>query len=338
MLFFLNHVTFVKQLPNYYTLQTFLMKKFGPVLLTFWLFSFCFISCPQKILAAGMLPGKVVLRVTADEPRAIFEKLWVDHDVYENGIKGMRIHVKFTAYDMLNMEAMLAIYFEYDDELGGPIEDKNQKYTSTEGDVAVYKSIKPAYNPAVYNDLQVFMPYDELDLDPGEYDLLMIAKLIYPKGGLISYLTTHYFIYNKPQYNQSGAPAANAANATFEKLWVDFDAFENNRKGMRIHVKFRVFNMKEADSYLAIYFETKTGEKLKTENTAYRSQTGQVAVYRSLKPGYEESIYDDLQLFMPYDELKLRSGRHDLKMDADVILKNGDLVKHLTYYEFWVQQ
>src|ERR1043165_115995 len=98
-------------------------------------------------------------------PHATFDKLWVDYDVYDNGVKGMKIHVKFTAYEMLNMDAYLAIYFQYDDELGGYLKDKNSKFNSSAGEVAVYTSIKPQYDPAVYNDLSVFMPYDELDLD-----------------------------------------------------------------------------------------------------------------------------------------------------------------------------
>ena len=99
------------------------------------------------------------------EPRATFNKMWVDYDVTENGLKGMRLHIKFTVYDMLNMDAYMAVYFEYNDERGGLLKDKNGKFNSTAGDVALYQSIKPAYNPANYEDLQLFMPYSELELD-----------------------------------------------------------------------------------------------------------------------------------------------------------------------------
>lgn len=312
------------------------MKKLIPFLLrSFFFLSFVFTAF-NFATARPTVSGLTKINPFKTEPRATFEKLWVDYDITEDGIKGMRIHVKFTTYDMLNLDAYLAIYFEYDDDLGGWLKDKNGKYTSTSGDVAVYKSIKPLYNPAVYDDLQIFMPYNELDLDPGTYDLSMDVKLIYKAGGIIQKLTDYAFEYTKPDDN-SGAPAT-GASATFENMWVDYDVTENGRKGMRIHVKFRVFNMKEVDSYLAVYFETKSGEKLKTETIGYRSKTGQVAIYKSLKPAYDESVYSDAQLFMPYDELRLGSGRHDLKMDADLIYKNGDLVKHLKYYEFWFQQ
>jgi hypothetical protein len=77
------------------------------------------------------------------------------------------------------------------------LKDKNQKFFSTDGDVAVYKNIKPGSDVAYYDDLQVFMPNDEFDLDPGNYKLILDAKLIYAKGGLINYFTYYGFDYSK---------------------------------------------------------------------------------------------------------------------------------------------
>jgi hypothetical protein len=124
------------------------------------------------------------------------------------------------------------------------------------------------------------------------------------------------------------------ASTEFEKMWVDYNVTENGRFGMRIHVKFSVFNMKGVDSQLAIYFEKSDGTKLKSTSKSFSSKDGQVAVYRALKPGYDDTVYKDLELFMPYDELKLERGKYDLKMDVDVIYENGDLVEHLNYHDF----
>jgi len=131
-------------------------------------------------------------------PRATFDTMWVDFDVKENDILGMRLHFKFTAYDMKDTLAALAVYFEYNDERGGFLRDKNDQYASSAGDVALYKDINPGYNPATYDDLQVFMPYSELDLAPGTYHLLMDTKLIYRRGGLISNFVYQPFRYTEP--------------------------------------------------------------------------------------------------------------------------------------------
>ena len=291
----------------------------------------------MAIIAKASGSPSIHFRNHSASPSATFDKLWVDYDITEDGQKGMRIHVKFTAYDMLNLDSYVAIYFENDDETGGTLKDKNKNYYSTAGDVALYKSIKPLYNPAVYEDLQLFMPYSELDLDPGNYDLTMDVKLIYKEGGVIQHLTYYDFEYTKP--GTSGGNPATTATATFNKMWVDYDVTENGKKGMRIHVNFNVFHMKNVDSYLAIYFEKKDGTKLTTTNLDYKSKSGQVAVYKSLYPGYDpETDYADSQVFMPYSELNLGSGKFDLRMDADVIYKNGTLIKHLEYHDFWFSQ
>lgn len=122
--------------------------------------------------------------------------------------------------------------------------------------------------------------------------------------------------------------------AEVDKMWVDYNVSEGGKKGMRIHVKFTVHDLKGIDSYLAIYFEKENGDKLYTNNKTYRSKDGQVAVYKSLKPAYKDTVYDDATLFIPYDEFNLDDGKYDLKMDVDVIYENGDMFKHMKYYDF----
>jgi hypothetical protein len=299
---------------------------------------FCLFVLGMAVTVNSNATGFPALRFNFFQPSATFDRMWVDYDITEGGLKGMRLHLKFTAYDMLNLDSYVAVYFEYNDERGGVIKDKNGKFNSTAGDVALYKSIKPLYNPAVFDDLQLFMPYSELDLDPGNYDLTMDIKLIYKEGGEITKLTFYDFEYTKPG-STPGRPSSGAMpTAKVEDLWVDYNVTENGKKGMRVHIKCRVFNMKNAECYLAVYFEKKNGDKIYGINKQYRSKSGQAAVYKSLIPGYDEAVYDDAQLFMPYDEFSLGRGRSDLKLDADVIYKNGDLLKHLKYQEFWFEQ
>ncbi len=273
-------------------------------------------------------------------PSATFDKLWIEYDVFENDIKGMKIHVKFTAYEMKEMDAYLAIYFQTDDENATWLMDKNKKYNSSDGYVAVYRSIKPQYDPAVYNDLDVFMPYSELDLEPGEYDLAMDVKVIYKTGGMISKLTTHYFEYTKPGTKPTitGGALGIGISATFKDLWIDFDVFENSEKGMKIHAKFSVNNMKNIEGYLACYFEKKDGTRLTSTNSTYRSKTGQLAVYKLVTPAYDQTDYNDMSVFIPYSAFELSAGRNDLKIDADLIYKEGGMIQHMKYYNFWINK
>ncbi len=132
------------------------------------------------------------------DPRARFDTLWVTYDITQDGIRGMMIHVKFTVYELKDVDAYVAVYFEYDDDRGGRVRDKNKLYMSSGGDVAAYKLIKPGYPETDFNDLQIFMPYEELDLKSGKYDLMMIVNLIYPSGTMIQHFDDHPFQYTKP--------------------------------------------------------------------------------------------------------------------------------------------
>lgn len=128
------------------------------------------------------------------------------------------------------------------------------------------------------------------------------------------------------------------ASAVFDRMSVDYNVIENGRKGMRIHVDFSTLNLKGVNSYLAIYFEKKDGSPILTNNRDYRSTTGQLMVYQKLTPAYDNTVYKDITLFMPYDELSLSRGRHDLRMEISVIHENGDLVTQLERYDFWYEQ
>ena len=292
------------------------------------------VTLASNATAAGIPPTN---RPTTTNPSTSFDSIWVDYDVKEGDLRGMMIHLSFSAYNMKEMDAYVAIYFEYNDDLAGFLKDKNKKFQSSEGDVAIYKSIKPAYDPAIYKDLQLFMPYSELDLEPGIYDLTMDAKIIYKQGGMIGRLTYYDFKYTKP-----GSPADvesnTQADATLEKLWIDYNVTQEGKSGMLIHINFTALNLKDVDCYMAVYFKKKNGEKIDGISSTYRSKSGQLAVYKSIKPAYADAVYTDVKLFMPYSEIKLGTGKFDLKLDANLILQNGDLIKHLEDHEFWFEQ
>jgi hypothetical protein len=88
------------------------------------------------------------------------------------------------------------------------------------------------------------------------------------------------------------------------------------------------------ETYLAVWFEKQNGDKLYTTNKTYSTKDGQTGVYRSLKPPYVSTDFNDIQVFIPYDEFIVPKGTHDLKIHVDVIYPEGELLQHLDYYPF----
>jgi hypothetical protein len=267
-------------------------------------------------------------RTTSGTPSAKFERIWIDYDVTEGGVKGMRIHTKFTVYDMKNVPSYLAIYFETSD--GKRLRDNNKSYYSTSGDVALYKELQIDYNPGVYSDLAVFMPYEEFDLTRGEYNLKMDVDLIYKAGGLIQHLTFESFDFTQPGSERNSA----AVTSKVTRVWVDYNVTEGSVRGMRIHVNFEVTGLKGVDSLVTARVQKTNGDYLLNSSGDYSNSEGQLQVKFDMKPGYDTTVFKDADLFLPYSALNLSRGKWDLKLDIDLNYEDGDLIKHLDFYEF----
>lgn len=293
----------------------------------------------KKILCAAMcvliliVYGQAMDRISSvnnGELKVVFEKITVDFKAAQEGENGMMLHLWFTVQDMKDSAATVAVYFMHNDYHRGYLKDTNQRYYSGAGEVAVYKNIKPKTTADAFEDFQLFMPYSELDLFPGDYPLTMDIKLIRTQGGLISQLTRYDFNFTKPIPNTSIIPTASV-----DSIVIDHNITENNKTGMRINLKkLNISAAKNTENYVAIYFEKKDRTKLKSSNASYQSQSGQSAVFNLLNQVYEVSLWENLALFIPYEAFGLEKGKHDLQMDIDVIYKNGGLIKHIRLHPF----
>lgn len=107
-------------------------------------------------------------------------------------------------------------------------------------------------------------------------------------------------------------------SAKFENVWVDHNVHEGGVKGMRIHLRFDVNGCQGLDVKAVAYFYYKSGQALKDTNKAYRTVTGEVSVSQKLNLPYVNSHYNDLVIFMPYDELHMAKGHADLKFNVQI--------------------
>lgn len=122
-----------------------------------------------KTKAEGM-EVKINLTQAAEKITGEIKDITVEYDVFKDGVKGMKILVDFSVENMKGIDGYCAVYFYY--ENGNKVMDKNQKYTATDGHAATHTTIKPGYHPiTVYTDLEIFMPYNELEVGSGKHNL-----------------------------------------------------------------------------------------------------------------------------------------------------------------------
>jgi len=96
------------------------------------------------------------------KPSVEIEKLWVDHNVYEDSKKGMKIHLKMHTYNLKSKSCRAVAYF-YTEE-GTALTDENGSYCTTDGKVSCGESFKPGYDHALYEDFVLFMPHAEMHI------------------------------------------------------------------------------------------------------------------------------------------------------------------------------
>jgi len=120
---------------------------------------------------------------TVEDPVATYEGARIVHNVTVNGEKGMRVHATFRVRYGLNVPCMMIAYFYYDDADNTPLKSGDANYRDKKGNVAATTNFTPAYDPAVYNDLQLFVPYEALNMESGEKYALKFYLALYDKEG-----------------------------------------------------------------------------------------------------------------------------------------------------------
>ena len=106
------------------------------------------------------------------------------------------------------------------------------------------------------------------------------------------------------------------SKATIERVWVDFDVQQNNRHGMAIHTAFTYTKpfLSGDKGQVTVHFGPASGGMLKDLNGAYHDRAGNVCVWRDFTSIPSSFTFPDYILFMPYDELHLLPGHHDLRL------------------------
>ena len=118
------------------------------------------------------------------------------------------------------------------------------------------------------------------------------------------------------------------------KVWFDHNQYKDSVEGMRIHVKFNVHNFKDDKGRVVAYFYKENGDALKDTNGSYKTTSGTVSASGNFQPRHLRSIYNDYTLFMPYKELHLPRGKHNLKFFIKIF--NSDTWDALSDASDWV--
>ena len=115
--------------------------------------------------------------LSTSRPTASVAGTRVETNVTVGSQLGMRIYTDFSVQHMQGKKVQVAAYFYYRD--GRALKDKNGSYSykTATGDVAVSRMSTVQRDNSRFDDFSLFMPYDELDLGTGRYELQMKVKI-----------------------------------------------------------------------------------------------------------------------------------------------------------------
>lgn len=106
------------------------------------------------------------------EKSIVIKSVETQHNVVQNGQKGMNIIVNYSVEGMKGKTGELNAYFYFED--GTPLKDDNKSsvpyYGTHDGSAVVGKQFTPRYDDVAMSST-LFMPYDELHLGKGEFSL-----------------------------------------------------------------------------------------------------------------------------------------------------------------------
>lgn len=101
--------------------------------------------------------------------------------------------------------------------------------------------------------------------------------------------------------------------AIFYDVEIQHNHVVEGQKGMWVAFSLDLIGREHAETHIGLDPRFTTGKMLRDLNGLYADGAGNVAVIVSYKPEGEDSSWDD-SIFLPYDELHLAKGHHQLRL------------------------
>lgn len=139
--------------------------------------------------------------------------------------------------------------------------------------------------------------------------------------------------------NYLKAPSYNTytnLSATVKSITTEHNLYQNGQKGMNVKVSFDVSGMKGKTGICVAYFYFENGTALNDYNKHYYTTDGKVSSSTKYTPGWDNTTYTDLKIFIPYSELHLGSGKSHLKAKVEIFDNNNRSIgsSQWTYFNY----
>ena len=131
----------------------------------------------QQVTKTSSTTGQTqpAIPIPTEPPSATIREMEVTHNVFQSNQPGIQIRLNFVITNRKDIQCRAAVYFY--DENNNPLQDINQRYHNVNNKVSVGSTFKPGFEKTFYNNYILFMPYQELDQQDGEYQFHFTAHI-----------------------------------------------------------------------------------------------------------------------------------------------------------------
>lgn len=102
---------------------------------------------------------------------ANIERIWCTHSEYQNGVLGMKIHVKFSVMNKLN-ETIYVYAYMFQGDNSTPLHDRSGN------NLKFHAAGTPNYNSCEFSDFVIFVPLDELNMAPNLGSIVLSFDIV----------------------------------------------------------------------------------------------------------------------------------------------------------------
>ena len=108
------------------------------------------------------------------------------------------------------------------------------------------------------------------------------------------------------------------ASAAIKDMEVSHNVFQSDQPGIQIRLCFTIQHRKGFSCGVLAYFRDEQGNGLVDLNNKFKTSSGYVCVGSSCTPDFEDALFNDYILFLPYAELDQPDGKRNLQFNVQI--------------------
>ena len=256
----------------------------------------------------------------------------LEYDCYVNNEKGMKIHshIKVNGWKDKNVNYSVFFYKGSDGSNGKLL--STGKYTTPNGQVCAFSNSKSDYDNCEWKDWSLFIPYSALPHNSGNnhYSLYAVIRKTgdYNWEQIASTPYKNFHVeFNKPSSSNSVVNSTSkdsGVSGTFTKTRLEID---DSSKELKVYTSFNVQGAlgKKGTVNVYLYDYNKKGWKEVNKNNSCSTFDGHVATHTNITPSYDNSVYTDLCVTLPFSECDFTSINQMYYINACLFIDNKQI-------------